>query len=107
MNIFWTNHFHGKKSRMIFVNSMSDTFHEDISDKQILQLFEIMNRAHWHTFQVLTKRSDRLLHLSKNIKWTPNIWQGVTVEHSATSSRIEDLQKDLRLKGFQCKGRNR
>ena len=88
-----------KKSRMIFVNSMSDTFHEDISDKQILQLFEIMNRAHWHTFQVLTKRSDRLLHLSKNIKWTPNIWQGVTVEHSATSSRIEDL----RLTGAQTK----
>jgi protein gp37 len=77
---------------MIFVNSMSDTFHEDITDKQILQLFAIMNKARWHTFQVLTKRSERLLKLSDKIKWTPNIWQGVTVEHTATRSRIEDLR---------------
>lgn len=82
-----------KKSRMIFVNSMSDTFHEDISDEQVLQLFAVMNQARWHTFQVLTKRSDRLLSLSKHINWTPNIWQGVTVEHSATRSRIEDLRR--------------
>jgi protein gp37 len=77
---------------MIFVNSMSDTFHEDITDEQILKLFSIMNHARWHTFQVLTKRSERLLKLSKKIKWTPNIWQGVTVEHTATRSRIEDLR---------------
>lgn len=88
-----------KKSRMIFVNSMSDTFHEEISDEQILQLFSIMNRARWHTFQVLTKRSERLLKLSTILMWTPNIWQGVTVEHSATRSRIEDL----RLVGAQTK----
>lgn len=88
-----------KKSRMIFVNSMSDTFHEDIDDDQILRLFDVMNRAHWHTFQVLTKRSDRLLQLSDKINWTHNIWQGVTVEHSATRSRIEDL----RLCGAQTK----
>jgi protein gp37 len=81
-----------KKSRMIFVNSMSDTFHEDFSDDQILQLFSVMNSARWHTFQVLTKRSERLLKLSDKITWTPNIWQGVTVEHSATRSRIEDLR---------------
>jgi protein gp37 len=81
-----------KKSRMIFVNSMSDTFHEIITDEQILKLFSIMNNARWHTFQVLTKRSDRLLKLSNRIKWTPNIWQGVTVEHTATRSRIEDLR---------------
>jgi len=81
-----------KKSRMIFVNSMSDTFHEDITDEQILKLFSIMNNARWHTFQVLTKRSERLLKLSNRIKWTPNIWQGVTVEHTATRSRIEDLR---------------
>jgi protein gp37 len=81
-----------KKSRMIFVNSMSDTFHEDIADEQILKLFSLMNQARWHTFQVLTKRSERLLKLSNKIKWTPNIWQGVTVEHTATRSRIEDLR---------------
>ena len=71
---------------------MSDTFHEDIIDEQILKLFSVMNNARWHTFQVLTKRSERLLNLSKRIKWTPNIWQGVTVEHTATRSRIEDLR---------------
>jgi protein gp37 len=84
--LFW------KKSRMIFVNSMSDTFNENITDEQILQLFSAMNKARWHTFQVLTKRSERLLKLSDKIKWTPNIWQGVTVEHTATRSRIEDLR---------------
>ncbi|MDD5673009.1 MAG: phage Gp37/Gp68 family protein [Chitinivibrionales bacterium] len=82
-----------KKPRMIFVNSMSDTFNEKITDNQILQLFAVMNMAHWHTFQVLTKRSDRLLELSPKINWTPNIWQGVTVEHSATRYRIEDLRR--------------
>jgi protein gp37 len=81
-----------KKSRMIFVNSMSDTFHEEISDDQILSLFSVMNKATWHIFQVLTKRSERLLKISDKIKWTPNIWQGVTVEHTATRSRIEDLR---------------
>jgi protein gp37 len=82
-----------KKSRMIFVNSMSDTFHEAISDEQILKLFAVMNKARWHTFQVLTKRSDRLLQLSDKINWTSNIWQGVTVEHAATRHRIEDLRR--------------
>lgn len=81
-----------KKSRMIFVNSMSDTFHEDISDEQILRLFAVMNNARWHTFQVLTKRSDRLLKLSPRIEWSPNIWQGVTVENAAARHRIEDLR---------------
>jgi protein gp37 len=91
--------FAWKKSRMIFVNSMSDTFHDAISDEQILKLFSVMNRARLHTFQVLTKRSERLLKLSPKIIWTPNIWQGVTIEHSATRSRIEDL----RLVGAQTK----
>jgi len=82
-----------KKSRMIFVNSMSDTFHESISDDQILTLFSLMNKAHWHTFQVLTKRSDRLIRLSNKIRWTRNIWQGVTVENASTRERIEDLRR--------------
>ena len=82
-----------KKPRMIFVNSMSDTFHESLSDEQILQVFDTMNKAHWHTFQVLTKRSDRLLELSSKINWTKNIWMGVTVEHTTTRERIEDLRR--------------
>lgn len=81
------------KPKMIFVNSMSDTFHEDISDEHILSIFEIMNKAYWHTFQVLTKRSDRLLKLSNKINWTDNIWMGVTVEHTKTRERIEDLRQ--------------
>jgi protein gp37 len=81
-----------KKPRLIFVNSMGDTFHENISDEQILKLFAVMNMAPQHTFQVLTKRSERLLGLSKKIRWTPNIWQGVTVENAAACSRIEDLR---------------
>ena len=63
-----------KKSKMIFVNSMSDLFHEDISKKDILAIFDTMNKAKHHTFQVLTKRSKRLLELSENIKWTIYGW---------------------------------
>lgn len=88
-----------KKPRMIFVNSMSDTFNEYIPDEQILKLFSVMNQAHWHTFQVLTKRSERLLKLSHKIQWTPNIWHGVTIEHDQTRYRIDDLK----LVGAQTK----
>jgi protein gp37 len=77
---------------MIFVNSMSDTFHDAITDDQILKIFDIMNEAQRHTFQVPTKRADRLLKLSNRINWTKNIWQGVTVESAATRERIEDLR---------------
>lgn len=82
-----------KKPKMIFVNSMSDIFHEKISDEDILQLFEIMNRAHWHTFQVLTKRPDRLVDLSSQINWTPNIWMGVTVEKTCALERLAKLKR--------------
>lgn len=82
-----------KKPKMIFVNSMSDIFHEKISDEDILQLFEIMNKAHWHTFQVLTKRPDRLVDLSSQINWTPNIWMGVTVENTCALERLEKLKR--------------
>lgn len=82
-----------KKSKMIFVNSMSDLFHEDISKKDILAIFDTMNKAKHHTFQVLTKRSKRLLELSENIKWTNNIWMGVSIETKATISRAEDLKQ--------------
>jgi protein gp37 len=82
-----------KKPKMIFVNSMSDIFHEKISDEDILQLFEIMHKAHWHTFQVLTKRPDRLVDLSSQINWTPNIWMGVTVENTCALERLAKLKR--------------
>ena len=82
-----------KTPRTIFVNSMSDLFLEDFSDEIIQQLFSVMKRAHWHTFQILTKRSDRLLTMNRKIVWPPNVWMGVTVENGDYTSRIDDLRK--------------
>ena len=81
-----------KKPQMIFVNSMSDLFHKDVPLDYIQQVFDIMKRASWHTFQVLTKRSHRLLELNNDIDWTPNIWMGVSVETSRYKFRIDDLR---------------
>src|ERR1041385_4209414 len=69
-----------KKPQTIFVNSMSDLFHKDVPLQYIQRTFDIMRRAHWHRFQILTKRSDRLLELSSRLPWQPNIWMGVSVE---------------------------
>jgi len=82
-----------KKSQMIFVCSMSDIFHEEVPEDFILKLFEIMNKAHWHIFQVLTKRADRLEKIATKINWTKNIWMGVTVETQKYIDRIYNLQK--------------
>lgn len=82
-----------KKSKMIFVNSMSDLFHEEVPEADILAIFDIMNKATNHTFQVLTKRAKRLVQLSPQIKWTDNIWMGVSVENKATIYRCEELKK--------------
>jgi len=82
-----------KTPRTIFVNSMSDLFLKDFPDEIIQQLFSVMKRAHWHTFQILTKRSDRLLTMNRKIAWSPNIWMGVTVESSDYIARIDDLRK--------------
>src|SRR5215510_15930825 len=79
--------------RRIFVNSMSDLFHVDIPDAFIARVFDTMQRAHWHQFQILTKRSGRLLELAVGLAWSPNVWQGVSVENAAHVSRIADLQK--------------
>lgn len=81
-----------KKPQMIFVCSMSDIFHKDVPDEYILKLFDVMNRAHWHIFQVLTKRADRLASLSDKIKWSQNIWMGVTVESATQIERVQYLQ---------------
>ncbi|MGI2295123.1 DUF5131 family protein [Paenibacillus sp. GXUN7292] len=81
-----------KKPRRIFVNSMSDLFHKDVPIDFIRSVFETMEKAHWHTFQILTKRSDRLLELSNQLPWPQNVWQGVSVEDSKVLHRIDDLR---------------
>lgn len=80
------------KSKMIFVNSMSDLFHEDVPDVFIHQVINVMSKAYWHTFQVLTKRSSRLKEFSKDISWPDNVWVGVTVESDDLVYRIDDLR---------------
>ncbi len=81
-----------KTPRRIFVNSMSDLFHKDVPLEFIQAVFETMRKAHWHTFQILTKRSDRLLELSGSLPWPPNVWQGVSVEDHRVTTRIGHLK---------------
>jgi len=91
-----------KKRRVIFVNSMSDLFHEDVPVEFIEKVFNVMVTAHRHCFQILTKRSERLLELSPVLPWRNNIWMGVTVENQDYVYRIDDLRKtDARTK-FLC-----
>ncbi|MCX6240118.1 MAG: phage Gp37/Gp68 family protein [Bacteroidia bacterium] len=82
-----------KKPRMIFVNSMSDLFHEDMPFDFIKAVFKVMNDCSQHTFQVLTKRTDILEKYYTLLDWTPNIWMGVTVESDKVVSRIDSLRK--------------
>jgi protein gp37 len=82
-----------KSPQVIFVNSMSDLFHKDVPFEFIQRVFNVMNRAHWHQFQVLTKRSDRLVELSSDLEWADNIWMGVSVENKDYVYRIDDLRK--------------
>ena len=81
-----------RKPQQIFVNSMSDLFHDDVPDSFILSVFDVMRRANWHQFQVLTKRSERLLDLSPKLRWEPNIWMGVSVESDKYTHRIDHLR---------------
>lgn len=81
-----------KTPRKIFVNSMSDLFHEKIPDEIILRIFKTMNECPQHQFQILTKRPERLLTLNDRINWTNNIWMGVTVESNKYLNRIEYLR---------------
>ena len=81
-----------KKPRVIFVNSMSDLFHKDVPVEFILRVFDTMRRASWHTFQVLTKRSDRLLEIDDQIAWPANVWMGVSVENDKYAFRADDLR---------------
>ena len=81
-----------KRPRMIFVNSMSDLFHEEVPIEFIQAVFATMERAHWHTFQILTKRSRRLVELGDLLSWPPNVWMGVSVEDMDVTSRVDDLR---------------
>jgi len=79
--------------KMIFVNSMSDLFHEQVPDDFIARIFGVMNRASWHRFQILTKRSSRLCQMGPRLPWSDNIWMGVTVEDQKCAFRIGHLRK--------------
>ncbi len=81
-----------RQPRRIFVNSMSDLFHEAVPETFIHRAFEMMVRADWHIFQILTKRSERLAALASHLPWTPNIWQGVSVESARYTNRIKHLR---------------
>jgi protein gp37 len=88
-----------KGSKVVFVNSMSDLFHKDIPLDFIQQVFKVMNENPQHVFQVLTKRAERLLELHKELKWTHNIWMGVSVENDKVRDRIDLLRGiDARVK---------
>ena len=82
-----------KRSKRIFVNSMSDLFHKDVPVDYIMQVFAAMNEANWHQYQILTKRHERLLELSAIIPWSKHIWMGVSVENQAHTHRIEYLRQ--------------
>ena len=81
-----------KSSKVVFVNSMSDLFHEKIPLEFIKKVFKVMNDNPQHVFQVLTKRAERLYALNKELKWTHNIWMGVSVENERVKNRIDFLR---------------
>jgi protein gp37 len=81
-----------RKPQRIFVNSMSDLFQKEVPPAYILRVFDVMRRAYWHQFQVLTKRSDILSELDSLIDWPSNVWMGVSVENKDYTWRIDDLR---------------
>ena len=82
-----------KQSRTIFVNSMSDLFHKKVSFDFISKVFDIMCRTPQHQFQILTKRSQRLVELSSELPWPANAYMGVSVENTDYVGRIDDLRR--------------
>ena len=82
-----------KKPRRIFVNSMSDLFHKDVPDDFIRRVFDVMVKADWHIFQILTKRSGRLARLGPTLPWQPHIWIGVSIETEQYTWRADQLRK--------------
>jgi protein gp37 len=83
---------HWRKPRRVFVNSLSDLFHKSVPKEYINKVFDVMRKAHWHQFQVLTKRSSRLRTLSAALPWPDNVWMGVSVENNQYAFRIDDLR---------------
>lgn len=81
-----------KNSKVVFVNSMSDLFHQNIPLEFIKKVFKVMNNNPQHVFQVLTKRAERLLELHAELRWTHNIWMGVSVENEKVIDRIDFLR---------------
>ncbi|MBM4446008.1 MAG: phage Gp37/Gp68 family protein [Chloroflexi bacterium] len=81
-----------KKPQMIFVNSMSDLFHEEVSEEFILSAFDTMKTARWHNYQILTKRTERLVELDSKLPWAENVWMGVSVENEDYTFRIDHLR---------------
>lgn len=81
-----------KRPQSIFVNSMSDLFHSDVPEEYIQLVFDVMRRATWHRFQLLTKRSERLAALDARLEWPANVWMGVSVENSDYLERVDDLR---------------
>lgn len=82
-----------KKPQMIFVNSMSDLFHEKVSDDVIKRIFTTMNSTPQHTYQILTKRAERLMQLSPELTWSNNIWMGVSIENEDVVFRADLLRE--------------
>jgi len=82
-----------RKPKNIFVNSMSDLFHDDVPLNYIQKVFDVMNEANWHHYQILTKRAERVHELSPHLRWAPHIWMGVSVENAKYLDRIDHLRK--------------
>lgn len=84
---------HWRKPRLVFVCSMSDLFHEDVPDAYLHQVFDVMEECSQHTFQVLTKRPERMLSFSESISWPANVWAGTTIERNDYVSRADTLRQ--------------
>ena len=84
---------HWRKPRRVFVNSMSDLFHEAVPSDYIQRVFDVMHRADWHQYQILTKRSKRLFDMDSTLTWQPQIWMGVSVESEDYLYRVDHLRR--------------
>ena len=91
-----------RKPRLVFVNSMSDLFHEKVPVDFIVEVFDVMREAGAHEFQILTKRSARVLDLDAELDWPPNVWLGVSVENADYLYRVDDLRKTRAAIKFIC-----
>jgi protein gp37 len=83
---------HWRKPRQIFVNSMSDLFHKDVPAEFVGQVFDVMRRADWHQFQVLTKRAERLEELAPSLPWPRHVWMGASIENADYAYRADHLR---------------